>query len=75
MLGSAMLKKSTHKSANKDANKGAMVDAAAKKRRALKAEAQHFTFMGIPVADPAVKPRGTTVKKIREAVAAVRKSA
>jgi hypothetical protein len=60
------------KSAKKDAK---MSDAAAKKRRALKAEARHFTFMGIPVADPAVKPRGTTVKKIREAVAAARKSA
>jgi len=63
------------KSAKKDAKKGAMADAAAKKRRALKAEARHFTFMGIPVADPAVRPRGTTVKKIREAVAAARKSA
>ena len=63
------------KSAKKDAKKGAMSDAAAKKRRAVKAEAHHFTFMGIPVADPAVRPRGTTVKKIREAVAAARKSA
>jgi hypothetical protein len=70
-----MLRKSTNKSPKKDANKGATLDDASKKRRALKAEAQHFTFMGIPVADPAVKPRGTTVKKIREAVAAVRKSA
>jgi hypothetical protein len=62
------------KSAKKDAKKGAMAAAAAKKRRALKAEA-HPSFMGIPVADPAVRPRGTTVKKIREAVAAARKSA
>ena len=75
MVGSAMLKKRTKKSVKKDVNEGAMSDAAAKKRRALKAEAQHFTFMGIRVADPAVRPRGTTVKKIREAVAAVRKSA
>jgi hypothetical protein len=62
------------KSAKKDAKTGAMPDAA-KKRRALKAEVHPVTFMGIPVADPAVRPRGTTVKKIREAVAAVRKSA
>jgi hypothetical protein len=63
------------KSAKKDAKQGAMPGAAAKKRHAAKAEARHYTFMGIPVADPAVRPRGTTVKKIREAVAAVRKSA
>ena len=62
------------KSAKKDAKQGAM-PTAAKKRHAAKAEARHCTFMGIPVADPAVRPRGTTVKKIREAVAAVRKSA
>ncbi|HEY7083691.1 MAG TPA: hypothetical protein VH519_02655 [Hyphomicrobiaceae bacterium] len=63
------------KSAKKNVKHGAMLGAAAKKRRAAKAEARHCTFMGIPVADPAVRPRGTTVKKIREAVAAVRKSA
>lgn len=63
------------KRAKKDAKQGAMPRAAAKKRDAPQAEARHFTFMGIPVADPAVRPRGTTVKKIREAVAAVRKSA
>jgi len=28
-------------------------------------------FMGIPIADPAVKPRGTTVREIRRAVASV----
>jgi hypothetical protein len=70
-----MLKKRPNKLTKKDAIKRATLDAAAKKRRALKAAAQPCTFMGIPVADPAVKPRGTTVKKIREAVAAVRKSA
>jgi hypothetical protein len=68
-------KKDAKKAAKKDAKKGAMSDAATKKRRALKAAASHSTFMGITVADPAVRPRGTTVKKIREAVAALRKSA
>lgn len=63
------------KRAKKDAKPGATPRATAKKRHAGTAEARHFTFMGIPVADPAVRPRGTTVKKIREAVAAVRKSA
>lgn len=33
------------------------------------------SFMGIRIVDPAGKPRGTTVKRIREAVAAVRKRA
>jgi hypothetical protein len=28
-------------------------------------------FMGVRIADPAVKPRGTTVKEIRRAVASV----
>ena len=70
-----MLKKNAKKDAKKDAMQGATSDAAAKKGRALKAKPHHITFMGIPVADPAVRPRGTTVKKIREAVAAVRKSA
>jgi hypothetical protein len=44
-----------------------------KRTHVLKAETGNF--MGIPIADPAVKPRGTTVKKIREAVAAARKRA
>lgn len=29
------------------------------------------SFMGIRIADPAVKPKGTTVRQIRKAVAAV----
>lgn len=33
------------------------------------------SFMGIRIVDPAVKPRGTTVKRIREAVADARKRA
>jgi hypothetical protein len=33
------------------------------------------SFMGIRIVDPALKPRGTTVKQIREAVAAARKRA
>jgi len=33
------------------------------------------SFMGIRIVDPAVKPRGTTVKQIREAVATARKRA
>jgi hypothetical protein len=33
------------------------------------------SFMGIRIVNPAVKPRGTTVKQIREAVATVRKRA
>jgi hypothetical protein len=33
------------------------------------------SFMGIRIVDPAIKPRGTTVKQIREAVAAARKRA
>jgi hypothetical protein len=70
-----MLKKGTKKITKRDAQKATASDATAKKRRALKSEAHHLTFLGIPVADPAVRPRGTTVKKIREAVAALRKSA
>jgi hypothetical protein len=63
------------KGAKKDAKQGAMSGTAPKKRHAAKAEIRHFTFKGIRLADPAVRPRGTTVKKIREAVAAARKSA
>jgi hypothetical protein len=33
------------------------------------------SFMGIRIVDPAVKPRGTTVKRIRAAVADARKRA
>jgi hypothetical protein len=33
------------------------------------------SFMGIRIVDPVGKPRGTTVKQIREAVAAARKRA
>jgi hypothetical protein len=33
------------------------------------------SFMGIRIVDPALKPRGTTVKRIREAVAGARKRA
>jgi hypothetical protein len=33
------------------------------------------SFMGIRIVDPVGKPRGTTVKRIREAVAAARKRA
>jgi hypothetical protein len=33
------------------------------------------SFMGIRIVDPAVKPRGTTVKRIRAAVANARKRA
>ena len=36
---------------------------------------QPGSFMGIRIVDPAVKPRGTTVKRIREAVADARKRA
>ena len=43
-----------------------------KKPSGKRAAASSGTFMGIRIADPAVKPRGTTVKKIREAVAATR---
>ena len=45
-------------------------DKAAKARKYAK-RAKDGSFMGIRIADPAVKPRGTTVREIRRAVAKV----
>jgi hypothetical protein len=42
-------------------------------KHAKRVAASSGTFMGIRIADPIVKPRGTTIRKIREAVAASRK--
>jgi|GEM_PF-4722833 len=45
--------------------------AARKSTRPAKREGGEGRFMGVRIADPPVKPRGTTVREIRRAVATV----
>jgi len=52
------------------ANEKAHSDKAPKARKDAKRR-EDGSFMGIRIADPAVKPRGTTVREIRRAVAKV----
>ncbi len=42
-----------------------------KSGKVLKAKRSEGRFMGVRIADPPVKPRGTTVREIRRAVATV----
>jgi hypothetical protein len=46
-----------------------------KRRKPAKSKNAAGSFMGIPIADPAVRPRGVTVRQIRKAVAEARKRA
>jgi len=46
-----------------------------KARKTAKRKDASGTFMGIPIADPAVRPKGVTVRQIRKAVADARKRA
>jgi hypothetical protein len=46
-----------------------------KRRKPAKGKDAPGSFMGIPIADPAVRPRGVTVRQIRKAVAEARKRA
>ena len=44
-------------------------------RKLAKRKGASGSFMGIPIADPAVRPKGVTVKQIRRAVAEALKRA
>ena len=44
-----------------------------KPRKPAKRKGTSGSFMGIPIADPAVRPKGITVRQIRKAVAEARK--